>query len=167
MVASALGTVLSKNPLNSVLFLVTNLLGVAALYAALHAHFLAVVQIIVYAGAIVVLFLFVVMLLNVKVEYEKRDSLLLRLVGFGAAIGFVLITLFAFGTQLSEWSEPEVLVQGTVKNLGQVLYVDYVFLFELVSLVLIAAMAGAVMIARKRKGVTLLPRTSQVQERVG
>lgn len=161
MVASALGTVLSKNPLNSVLCLVTNLLGVAALYAALHAHFLAVVQIIVYAGAIVVLFLFVIMLLNVKVEYQRRDSLLLRLVGFGVAIGFVLITIFAFGTQFNEWSEPEVMIEGTVKGLGQVLYVDYVFLFELVSLVLIAAMAGAVMIARKRKEGSLEPRIAQ------
>jgi NADH-quinone oxidoreductase subunit J len=168
MIVSALGTVLAKNPINSVLFLVTNLLGVAVMYAALGAHFLAVVQVIVYAGAIVVLFLFVVMLLNVKVEREGANSLLFKVAATMCGVVFVALVARAYLPGMEDLLQTGFILEaqssngssdadGTVKAIGRELFTKHVFIFEAVSLVLIVAMVAAVMLAGQRnRGEKLL-----------
>ena len=156
IVISALGVVVLENPIYSALSLITNLFFVAGMFALLDAHFLAVAQIIVYAGAIMVLFLFTIMLLNLKNEQPKRRSLIYQVLAWGAGIGFagILARVFIYsfrrdsvpasGTQL----EPP--VQGTTKAIGEVLYTQYVFTFEAASLLIIVAVLGAVMLAKRR-----------------
>jgi len=165
VVVSALGVVLLRNPVHSALALVSNLVGVAAIYAMLNAHFLAVVQIIVYAGAIVVLVLFVLMLLNMKVEALKRHekifytTVMLVAVAFCAAILPILHQFFgefnpaasltiASGAAASGAAAlPR--VEGTVEAIGKVLFTRYLFLFEAASILIMAALVGAVMLSHR------------------
>ena len=165
LTVSALGVVLCANPIYSAIWLIANLLGVAALFALLDAHFLAVVQIIVYAGAIMVLFLFVVMLLNLKAEQPKRRSVIYQVLVWGSGLGFALLLARAFSAAFREIPAPPVMerfvpaVEGTTKAIGEVLYTRYVFTFEAASLLIIAAVLGAVMLAKRRyqSGQTLSP----------
>jgi NADH-quinone oxidoreductase subunit J len=144
---------LSKKPIHSVLYLTLTFFTLAGHYILLNAQFLAVVHIIVYAGAIMVLFLFTVMLLNLNLEGEFQKSTLMKLVAAlsGGLLFLVLIgTLKSFdvGT-LSE--HPELTQIGLVKNLGKTLYSDYLLPFELSSILFLAAMVGAVMLGKKDK----------------
>jgi NADH-quinone oxidoreductase subunit J len=150
---SALMVLLSKKPIHSVLYLTLTFFTLAGHYILLNAQFLAVVHIIVYAGAIMVLFLFTVMLLNLNLEGEFQKSTLMKLVAAlsGGLLFLVLIgTLKSFdvGT-LSE--HPELTQIGLVKNLGKTLYSDYLLPFELSSILFLAAMVGAVMLGKKDK----------------
>ena len=122
----------------------------AAFYAQLGAHFLAVAQIVVYAGAIMVLVLFVVMLLNAKVESLNAPGTFLTVVGviIGGLFLYLILPLFAESFQLTD-STPEVL-QGDVKTIGELLYSRYEFPFQMASLLIMAAVAGAVMLAKRR-----------------
>lgn len=160
--ASAVCVVGLRNPLFSAFALVVNLLAVAGLYAALDAHFLAVSQVVVYAGAIMVLVLFVLMLLNLKAESGRRLGF------FRSACALVvgcMVLLSALPPVLSHFSEISSTTLsdnaqrsvGTVKAIGQELYTNYVAQFELASLVLLIGIVGAVMLS-KRKSVTLGPR---------
>jgi NADH-quinone oxidoreductase subunit J len=149
IIASAVGVVASKNPIHSALCLVANLLTVAGIFATLDAHFLATVQVIVYAGAIVVLVLFVLMLLNLKVEQPKRMGFATL---FGAALTGVLFLALALpllNEAFKVFPEPSRVVVGSVENIGKVLFSTYVFPFEAASMLLMAAIIGAVMLARK------------------
>lgn len=152
---SALGVVMFRNPLFSALSLVSNLLCVAALYATMNAHFLAVSQVVVYAGAIMVLVLFVLMLLNLKSESARRsDWLKLAVAGFSGVIIFcsvlpvVLSSLEMLDANLVA-SDVQV-ADGTVEAVGRLLYSEYVPQFELSSIVLLVGVVGAVMLTRKR-----------------
>ena len=156
LVVSALGTVLSRNTLHSALWLTCNLMGVSVAFGLLDAPFLAVVQILVYAGAIVVLFLFVMMLLNLK--DEAKIPPLMMVGGFSLAGLFVAINAYCVSFQFADWDEPEAMVEGTVKNLGRTLFTDYGFSFEVVSLVLIAALVASVLIAKKSATVSNVKR---------
>lgn len=161
-VVSAICVVGMRNSLFSAFSLVVNLLAVAGLYASLDAHFLAVSQVVVYAGAIMVLVLFVLMLLNLKAESGRRlgflrcsFSLLFGCVVIITALPPVLSHFSSMSSmQLSDNMNNSV---GTVKAIGQELYTNYVAQFELASLVLLIGIVGAVMLA-KRKSVTLEPR---------
>ncbi|NDC36787.1 MAG: NADH-quinone oxidoreductase subunit J [Proteobacteria bacterium] len=156
MTVSALGVVLCSNPIYSAIWLITNLLGVSALFAMLDAHFLAVVQIIVYAGAIMVLFLFVVMLLNLKAEQPKRRSVVYQMLAWGSGIGFAVLLGRVFTSAFKGTNAIPVMerfvpaVEGTTKAFGEVLYTRFVFTFEAASLLIIAAILGAVMLAKRR-----------------
>ncbi len=150
---SALMVLLSKKPIHSVLYLTLTFFTLAGHYILLNAQFLAVVHIIVYAGAIMVLFLFTVMLLNLNLEGEFQKSTLMKFVATltGGMLFLVLIgTLKSFdvGT-LSE--HPELTQIGLVKNLGKTLYSDYLLPFELSSILFLSAMVGAVMLGKKDK----------------
>ena len=163
-VASAVGVIAFKNPIHSALSLVANLLGVAALFAALEAHFLAAVQIIVYAGAIMVLVLFMLMLLNVKTERRTKRENFLTLLAVLSGVGFVafvvplvhdaflsLPTLGAASHGVGASSAtPE--LQGTVKAIGTKLFTEYMFLFQASGVLLMTAIAGAVMLAKRSYG---------------
>jgi NADH-quinone oxidoreductase subunit J len=141
----------AKSTVHSVLFLVADFLCVAALYVMLSAPFLAVIQVMVYAGGIVVLYLFVVMLVNLKRPPEAHSDprRLSRLgVVMAAAVLAQLVAIFAVG-----WARPSA-VEGTlsaqnVEQIGRALYTDYLIPFELASFLLLVAMIGAIILAKR------------------
>ena len=139
-----------RNAVYSALCLITSLLSVAGLFALLDAHFLMVVQIIVYAGAIMVLVIFVLMLLNAKTEDLdwKKHPLLYGggLVGAGAFVAVCVKAFDGFKKSIG----PVDHVVGTVEAIGQLLYGKYLFLFEAASILIMAAIVGAVMLAKRR-----------------
>ena len=150
------GVVTTPNTVHSVLFLVMNFLGVAVIYVVLEAEFLAVIQVLVYAGGIVVLYLFVVMLVNLKREPEAhQDPRRLSVVGLALA-GAVLLELagilvYSSGSDAAVPSSEAVAspVQGNVEELGWLLYTDYRIPFEVASVLLLVAMIGAIVLARR------------------
>lgn len=165
-IASALCVVGLRNPLMSAFSLIVHLLSIAGLYASMDAHFLAVSQVVVYAGAIMVLVLFVLMLLNLKTESGRRLGVIRSCValGVGSMIFFSIVTpILSNFDGLSEISlvENAAKSEGTVKALGEVLYGRYMVQFELSSLVLLIGVVGAVMLA-KRKTVEIGPRDGGV-----
>lgn len=153
----ALGVVLSKNPVHSALSLVATLFGVAVLFVAQEANFLAAVQVIVYAGAIVVLFLFVIMLLGVD-RAEELD--VEPIVGHRAAALVVGVAIFALpvaALAATSWDATGMLGNlGTlpeggldVEALGEVVFTRYLLAFEVTSVLLVIAVVGAVLLAKK------------------
>ncbi len=157
-VLSALMVVFSRNPVYSVLYLIITFFAIAGHYVLMQAEFLAVVHVIVYAGAIMVLFLYVIMLLNLNKESEPHKSNILK---FAAAIcsGLLLVVLVGSlrGTELLQHSEAGEVssAMGGVKNLGKVLFTDFLFPFEIASVLLLAAMVGVVMLAKAEKKTNL------------
>jgi NADH-quinone oxidoreductase subunit J len=154
----ALGVILARNPVHSALMLVMTLFGIAVLFVALEAHFLAAVQVIVYAGAIVVLFLFVIMLLGVDkatdlevgaLKPQKWGALAFILGGVGVAV--VLIAVLANPTTGARGVSGALDGTSNVRLLARSLFSDYVYAFELTSLLLVIAVIGAVVLARKPK----------------
>lgn len=150
-IASALAMVLNKNTVNSALFLVLNLVSVAGIYLLLQAQFLAIIQILVYAGAIMVLFLFVIMLLNVEEEESLLDTFRLKyflafLLGV-VVLGQVFYSLGGITDMLPQISE-EMIHIGTVEAVGDVLFTDYLFPFEMTAILLTAAVVGALVVAQ-------------------
>ncbi|WP_069130258.1 NADH-quinone oxidoreductase subunit J family protein [Rhodohalobacter halophilus] len=150
-IASALGMILNKSTVNSALMLVINLVTLSGIYLLLNAQFLALIQILVYAGAIMVLFLFVIMLLNV----DDEESLFakFRLKYFLAfLLGSVIFAqiLYSLGgvTDILPEISSDMVEAGTVEALGDVLYTDYLFTFEMTAVLLTAAVVGALMIAQ-------------------
>lgn len=157
-IAAAVGVIVSRRPIYSALFLLTNFASLAAMYIMLQAQFLAAVQVIVYAGAIVVLFLFVVMLLGGGELNDVRDPSRPFLQRFGwqrfvaVALGVLLLAGVAYGLISGELSavqgDPNAFGQGSVQAIGAVLYTDYLLPFELASVLLLVGMIGAVVLAR-------------------
>jgi NADH-quinone oxidoreductase subunit J len=164
-VIGALLVVSQKNPVYSVLSLIASFFGLAGLYVGLEAPFVAVVQIIIYAGAIMVLFLFTVMLLNVPredaAEWDRTHPLYRPMaVRIGAVLAVLLALELGWALSLAMRSSAslgtavnaeESLTISSVARLGEVLFKDYMFAFEVTSILIIAAMVGAVVLARKRE----------------
>lgn len=150
VVASAVAVVALRNPVYSALALVLNLMTVAGLFAQLEAHFLAAVQVIVYAGAIMVLVIFVLMLLNLKVEAPKPFRLFNVVLSSAAGLAFLVVVLPRFDEAFKVFAVSPTIPQGTVKAVGEVLYTRHVFLFEAASVLIMAALVGAVMLAKRR-----------------
>jgi NADH-quinone oxidoreductase subunit J len=149
-VITALLMVFSRNPVYSVLYLILTFFAIAGQYVLLNAQFLAVVHIIVYAGAIMVLFLFVLMLLNLNEDSEPQKSAMWKLCA-GVASGLLLVTLVGAlkgSVQINTpaVSNPNV---GLVENLGKVLFTDFVVPFEIAGILFLAAMVGAVMVGKR------------------
>src|SRR6059036_1583068 len=150
--ASSMLVVAVRNPIYSALALLIMFFHVAGLYVTLHAEFLAAVQVIVYAGAILVLYLFVVMMLNVKREDRYHPQL-----PIGAFLGLVIVTevlLLAFQRRESDvppMPPPGSVAQvvGNTETIGDVLYTTYLFPFEVASLILLVAMIGAIVLAKR------------------
>jgi NADH-quinone oxidoreductase subunit J len=148
-VVSAMVVLLHKNPVIGALFLVTNLISIAVLYLLLDAQFLAAIQVIVYAGAIMVLFLFVIMLLNLKREEGIQAGSAQRFIGTLAAVAFT--ALIVRGIIPVSWRVASVRGDfGTAEYVGRRLFGLYFYPFEMISLVLLVAMAGAVVLAKKK-----------------
>jgi NADH-quinone oxidoreductase subunit J len=156
LVASSLMTILHRNPVTSALFLVVAFCALAGIYILLQAEFIGVVQVIVYAGAIMVLFLFVLMYLNLKHDVETGVQVAIRR-GIGWLLGALLVLLggallarggWAVGPVSSEMPR----IAGNTQQVGLVLYSRYLFPFEITSVVLLVAMVGAIVISKGRSG---------------
>ena len=149
-VASALGVVLNKNPVHGACALVAHLFLLAVFFVGLDAQLVGVLQVIVYAGAVVVLFLFVIMLLNLQAEV--RSMVGAPLVFAAAACGGALVTLILGGLREPGAAAGGALAQGygEAQELARVLFTRYALPFELTSLLLLVAIVGAVALARKR-----------------
>ena len=158
MVASLL-VIAQRNPIHSVLLLIASFGALSGLYVLLDAPFVAVIQIIVYAGAIMVLFLFVVMLLNAPHEDTEHDLRVHPLLRAGP-LGFGVVLALALGGELA-WAlvrgrESGVFAGGSVssvRSIGRSLFTDYAFQFEVTSVLILVAMVGAVVLARREEGV--------------
>ncbi len=152
-IASALLVILSKHPVRSVLYLVLTFFMISGHYILLNAQFLAIVNIIVYAGAIMVLFLFVLMLLNLneKENPRKNDYISLISVLSGGALFLVILSVLKEGLHLQEL--PQVSSVGLVEELGNLLFTKYVLPFEISSILFLSAMVGALLLARKDKKI--------------
>lgn len=151
-IISALVVVFSRHPMYSVLSLIFCFFTIAGHYILLNAEFLAITHVIVYAGAIMVLFLFVVMLLNLNAETEPHKSPRLRLAAVISG-GMLFITLIAAlkTTELTGYEPPPSSFNGTVEHVGQRLFTDYLLPFEISSILFLSAMIGAVALAKKER----------------
>lgn len=151
-IACGLGVVLSKNPVKSVLFLIATFFALSGHYILMNAQFLAIVNIIVYAGAIMVLFLFVIMLMNLNKDAEPQKRKLLHFAGFisGGAVFLVIIAALRTVSLEGEMIDGTTSI-GLIENLGMVLFRDYVLPFEISSVLFLSAMVGAMVIAKKEK----------------
>ena len=141
--------VVSKNPIHSVLYLILTFFAIAGHYVLLNAQFLAAVHIIVYAGAIMVLFLYVIMMLNLNADAEPHKSKLLK---FSATIAGGLLMVVLVGALRSSTKDmlPSTGVQvGMIKSLGKALFNDFMLPFEISSILFLVAMVGTVMLGKK------------------
>lgn len=148
---SALLVVISRNPVHSVLWLIVTFFAISGHYILLNAQFIGIVNLIVYAGAIMVLFLFVIMLMNLNAQTEPQKNKWLRLAGIVAG-GCLLLVLVAalknaeVKTQVAQLKEGDI---GLIGNLGKELFTNYVVPFEISSVLFLSAMVGAVVIGKK------------------
>ncbi len=175
-VASGAMVISSRNPVHSVLFLILAFFNSAGLFVLLGAEFLAMILVVVYVGAVAVLFLFVVMMLDINFS-EMREGFL-QYLPIGGAIGLVLLAelVLIFGSWVVSPEAGEVAVSptpplGEMSNtaaLGQLIYTDFIYLFQAAGLVLLVAMIGAIVLTlRKREGVKRQVIADQVSRRPG
>lgn len=146
---SAVMVITSRNPVFSVLWLIITFFTISGHYVLLNAQFLAVVNIIVYAGAIMVLFLFVIMLMNLNKETEPQKNKWLKLAGAVSGGCLLLVLVAALRDTEKEMAHPGAGDIGLIQNLGKSLFSDYVVPFEISSILFLSAMVGAVVIGKK------------------
>lgn len=142
--------VFARNPLYSILALIVTFFSIAAMYILLNAQFLGIVQIIIYAGAIMVLFLYILMMLNLNKADESKKQNLTKFIGIFAA-GLLLVGIvgaFKGSTGLTLGNNADTSV-GLTKNLGRLLFNEYVLPFELASILILAGIVGAVLIGKR------------------
>ncbi|MGI8599524.1 MAG: NADH-quinone oxidoreductase subunit J family protein [Chitinophagaceae bacterium] len=155
---SAILVISSRHPVYSVLWLIVTFFTISGHYILLNAQFLAVVNVIVYAGAIMVLFLFVIMLMNLNKDTEPQKSRWLKMAGAVAGGSLLLIMVAALRTtekQMTEMGSGDI---GLIENLGKVLFTDYVVPFEIASILFLSAMIGAVVIGKRDDYATAVPK---------
>jgi len=151
-VGSALMMVTRRNPVIAALYLILNFFALGGLYLSLHAQFIAFIQILVYAGAIMVLFLFVIMLLNLGDAKGLKERISLKkMIAGGLSLGLLMELLyilgFAKGLPPSQFDKATEI--GTVEYIGSQLFTKFLFPFEVTSILLLAAIVGAVVLAKK------------------
>jgi len=146
MLLCGIGVVASRNAINSAMFLVVLFFFMAALFVLLEAYFLAIIQVLVYAGAVMVLFLFIIMLMDIKTERRRGFR-------WAAVIGGVLLAaLFVkeFSSVVGQLPRETVTkLAGTTEQVGSMLFKDYLLPFEITSLILLVAMIGVILLSRK------------------
>ena len=150
-IITAIMVISFRNPIYSVLSLIATFFLISGQYLLMNAQFLFIVNLIVYAGAIMVLFLFVLMLLNLNNTNEPLKPVKLKVAGVISA-GILLLTVLSAITKLN-FNNENIIVSdiGLVKNLGRILFTEYVVPFEVSSVLFIAAMVGAVLVGKKNK----------------
>lgn len=159
MIASALMVITARNPVHSVLFLILAFFNAAALFLLTGAEFLAMILVVVYVGAVAVLFLFVVMMLDVDFAELKQGAM--KHAPIGALVGVVLLAelvlVFSasiFSPKLAQnvaYPIPDVATRQNTQALGDILYTDFVFYFEVAGLILLVAMIGAIVLTLRHK----------------
>ena len=139
--------ILNRNPVNSAMFLVLTIICMSALFVLLHAFFLAAVQVLVYAGAVIVLFVFVIMLLDLKEEQRRA----IKKLGAGAGLASVLAIGYVFWHSLSNSKLPTspTPAEGGTLELGRLLFTNYTLPFEILSVLLLVAMVGVILLSKK------------------
>ncbi len=144
-----------KNPVHSVMWMLVLFVHIAALYLFLNAEFLAAIQIIVYAGAILVLFLFVIMLLNLRNEETERKFQRQWPIGVIIGVVFMAFLVMILGEitvvpRLGKYSVEFIQSEGNLMTIGKILYTEYLLPFEIASLILLVAIIGAVLLSKKK-----------------
>ncbi len=139
----------SRNPVTGAMFLVLTIVALAGLFVLLHAFFLAAVQILVYAGAVMVLFLFVIMLLDLPQEEKRRYSRVGLLAGIVAAGGLLSVLVAAIRHAQPGRDLLPATIEGTAEPLGRLLFTDYLLPFEMLSVLLLVAMVGVILLSKK------------------
>ena len=147
-IAGAVNVILQRHPIHSAISLITVMIALAGLFLLLESEFIAAVQIIVYAGAIMVLFVFVIMLLNAGVEERTNMSRMARYVGVPLAIFLLIELAYQIGAAtLSMMPQPP--PEGVTRGLSMLLFQDFVFPFELTSILILVAILGALVLAQR------------------
>lgn len=148
--ACALGVILFKNPVSSAFSLIGCFFGMAALYGMMQAHFMAVIQILVYTGAVMVLFVFVIMLLNLG-EHELKEKMPSQIFWVLSALSSVgILAALSFAFKNHEKFMPAVsLDYGTIETAGKLMFQEYWFPFEILSVLLLVALIGGVVLAKR------------------
>jgi NADH-quinone oxidoreductase subunit J len=139
----------SRNPVTSAMFLVLTIGSLAGLFVLLQAFFLAAVQVLVYAGAVMVLFLFVIMLLDLKTEERRKVKRVGAAAGVIITITFVAIFLQSLSSAKPLHTQASPVLQGSTAELGRLLFTQYLLPFEIVSILLLVAMLGVVLLSKK------------------
>jgi NADH-quinone oxidoreductase subunit J len=152
---SALMVVTSKNPVFSVIWLIITFFTISGHYILLNAQFLAIVNIIVYAGAIMVLFLFVIMLMNLSRDTEPQKNKWLKIAGALAGGCLLLVMVAALRNTEQNMTEMTTGNIGLIQNLGKALFKDYVVPFEISSVLFLSAMVGVVILGKREKSAPL------------
>jgi NADH-quinone oxidoreductase subunit J len=150
-IGCALGVILSRNPINSALFLIVTFFAISGNYLLLNAQFLFIVNIIVYTGAIMVLFLFVFMLMNLDADSEPQKNRLIQLAGVISGGILFMVILSALRSSPLTSIENRSTDIGLIKNLGKVLFTDFLLPFEISSVLFLSAMIGAMVIGKKEE----------------
>ncbi len=156
MVVAALGVVGSKNPVHSALFLVLTFFATSAIWLLLEAEFLAITLVLVYVGAVMVLFLFVVMMLDINIT-KMREGVM-RYAPFGVVVALLLIAQMVmvvgpeqFGLDAFAVPAPHGADYSNTKELGRIIYTDYVYAFELAAVILLVAIVAAISLTMRRR----------------
>ena len=153
VVGSAAGVLIRRNPIHAALFLVVNLASVAGLYLTMRAEFLAAAQVIVYAGAIAVLFVFAIMVLIPGKEETGPDQLRSQRMMAVPLVGiFLLLAALVLRSAVLRTPGPSTAVPGGVEALGRLLFTDYLFPFEVTSVLLLVAIVGVIALAKRKAG---------------
>jgi NADH-quinone oxidoreductase subunit J len=145
------GVVISRNPVHAAMNLVAAFFFLAGIYVLLVAHLIAFLQILVYAGAVMVLFLFVIMLISLGDEHLEQERYRgMQLLGVVGALGLAAVLAFAITGAIRDVPAALPADFGTVKAVGRLLFTQYLLPFEATSLLLLAAIVGAVVVAKER-----------------
>ena len=161
MVVAALGVISARNPVHSALSLVLTFFATAAIWITLEAEFLAITLVLVYVGAVMVLFLFVVMMLDINIV-KMREGFM-KLLPFGVLVALILAAQMIlvvgpenFGLEVERYASPvqHAADYSNTKELGKVLYTDYVFPFEIASVILLVAIVAAIALTMRRRPMT-------------
>ena len=157
-VGAGFGVISSRNPVHSVLFLILAFFNAAGLFVLLGAEFLAMLLVVVYVGAVAVLFLFVVMMLDI--DFAELRSGFVRYLPLGALVAIVLAAELVFavgawqagGVDLAARAAPAATDTSNIQQIGELLYTRYIFLFEAAGIVLLVAMIGAIVLTHRQRG---------------
>src|SRR6202161_2102082 len=158
LIAAALAVIVSKNPVHAALFLVLSFVASAAIWLLIEADFLAIVLVLVYVGAVMVLFLFVVMMLDIKVEEHRRGFTRYAWLGWITAMAVIaeivgVITARRFGVDIMRGAAPLPASYSNTQELGRVLYTQYAYPFELAAVILLVAIIAAIALTMRRRTI--------------
>jgi NADH-quinone oxidoreductase subunit J len=150
-IAGAVNVIVQRHPIHSALSLIAVMISLAGLFLLLESEFIAAIQIIVYAGAIMVLFVFVIMVLNAGAEERTNMSRMARYVGIPLAVFLLIELAYQVGAATLPMT-PQPPDAGATRGLSMLLFQDFVFPFELTSILILIAILGALVLAQRREG---------------